>query len=289
MKVCQSCLQAFATSDWRCPACGYVPIMIDNLAAFAPELALQHVGFPGTGFHDLAALEADSFWFRSRNKLIVWALRKYFPRARNLLEIGCGTGFVLSGIEREFPDLALSGSELQTAGLIHAARRLKRAELFQMDARNIPFFEEFDLVGCFDMLEHTVEDTVVLGQAFKALRRGGGVLLTVPQHPFLWGPDDEYAQHVRRYTSAELVEKLVATGFRLLRSTSFVSLLLPLMMVSRYRKKHSEAGYDPTMEFRIGRALNWSLERVLDFERTLVAAGVNFPFGGSLLAIAQKP
>lgn len=289
MKVCQACLRKFSSVDWRCPNCGSHPARIEQFVSFAPDLASQQVGFPGAGFQDLFELEACNFWFRSRNKLILWAIRRYFAAARKFLEIGCGTGYVLAGIEREFPDLSLSGSELQSTGLHHAARRLQKVELFQMDARNIPFVGEFDLVGCFDVLEHTAEDGVVLSQIFKALQPGGGAMLTVPHHPFLWGPDDEYAQHVRRYTLIELKEKLLSAGFHLLRVTSFVSLLLPLMMASRYWKRNTKVPYDPKSEFSIGRPANWALEQVLNVERTAVSCGVNFPFGGSLLALAQKP
>lgn len=255
----------------------------------APDLALRNDGFPAAGFEDLIELESANFWFRSRNKLINWALQKWFPEARSLLEIGCGTGFVLSGIEREFPDLALSGSEIHIAGLRHAASRLNRAELFQMDAREIPFADEFDVIGCFDVLEHITEDSDVLLQIFKAIRPGGGILITVPQHPFLWGPDDEYAEHVRRYTSTDLIRKLASARFRLAHITSFVSLLLPFMIASRSWRKLSGAKYDPTAEFRIAPALNWSFERMLDCERGLIAAGIRFPLGGSLLAVAVKP
>jgi len=252
-------------------------------------LAAQQNGFPGAGFQDLFELEAGTFWFRSRNKLIFWVMRKYFADARNFLEIGCGTGSVLTGMEREFPNLSLSGSELQTSGLLHVARRLRNVAISQMDARMVPFVSEFDVVGCFDVLEHTAEDTVVLTQIFKALRLSGGAMLTVPPHQFLRGQDDEYAQHARRYRLIKLKEKLMSAGFRLLHLTSFVLLLLPLMMASHCWKRLASAPYDPTSEFRIGRPVNQALERVLDVERTMISCGISFPFGGSLLALAQKP
>jgi SAM-dependent methyltransferase len=116
---------------------------------------------------------------------------------------------VLSGIERAFPHLALYGSEIFSAGLAYAARRLNSAELFQMDARQIPFENEFDVIGAFDVLEHVKDDGVVLQQMHQALCAGGGLLVTVPQHPLLWSHLDEYACHVRRYTRKELRRKVV--------------------------------------------------------------------------------
>ena len=71
--------------------------------AFAPELAEKSEGFDASSFGRLAELELGSFWFRSRNRLLCWALEHYFPDATNFLEIGCGTGFVLAGIKKRCP------------------------------------------------------------------------------------------------------------------------------------------------------------------------------------------
>ena len=43
-----------------------------------------------------------------------------------------------------------------------------------MDARQIPFEKEFDLIGAFDILEHVEEDELVLKQMYKACKPGGG-------------------------------------------------------------------------------------------------------------------
>jgi len=125
-------------------------------------------GFRPEYFADLAVLEAHNFWFRARNRLVIWALRKYFAGARSLLEIGCGTGFVLSGIAAEFPALKLSGSEIHSSGLRFAAQRVPNSSFFQMDARHIPFSEEFDVIGAFDVLEHVEEDEDVLAGMYRA-------------------------------------------------------------------------------------------------------------------------
>ena len=42
------------------------------------------------------------------------------------------------------------------------------AEFMQMDAREIPFVDEFDAIGAFDVLEHIDEDETVLEQMFRA-------------------------------------------------------------------------------------------------------------------------
>jgi SAM-dependent methyltransferase len=244
-------------------------------------------GFKPEYFADLAALEAGNFWFRARSALIAWAMHRYFPRMRGYLEIGCGTGYVISTVEREFPEAAIHGSEVFAAGLEFARRRVPRAVFMQMDARRIPFEDEFDVIGAFDVLEHIEEDGQVLASMCRAVKPGGGIVVTVPQHPSLWSASDEYACHVRRYTARQIHARIREAGLSIVRSTSFVSLLLPAMLLSRTRQAPGKA-FDPLDEYRIPGPLNRALEGVLRFEIALIRAGFDWPAGGSRLVVAQR-
>ncbi len=287
MKRCLQCAACFTSCHWRCPSCGWQAKMLDGRPAFAPELAQGGAGFYAEAFEELAGLEQGSFWFRSRNQLILWALRTYFPQAQSFFEVGCGTGFVLSGIGAANPGIRLVGSEVFTKGLRFAARRLPAAELMQMDARDIPFVDEFDVIGIFDVLEHIEEDERVLGQIFQALRPGGGLLITVPQHMFLWSAVDEAACHVRRYAAADLRAKVEGAGFQVLRSTSFVSLLLPALLLSRL-KGHVCKKAESTCELTLPKTWDTFLSRIMACELILIRQGVNFPYGGSRFLVAKK-
>jgi SAM-dependent methyltransferase len=259
---------------------------VDGFLSWAPTLAHAGGGFKAEYFENLSRLEAGNFWFRSRNALILWAVKKYFPNFSSILEVGCGTGYVLSGLSRAFPTVRLVGSEIFTAGLGFAAARTPAASFVQMDARHIPYVDEFDVVAAFDVIEHIKEDVVVLENLYRAVKPGGGILLTVPQHQWLWSGADDYACHQRRYSAGELTGKLQAAGFDVVRSTSFVSLLLPAMLASRRAAAKKE--FDPMGEFRIGRALNATLGLILGLERWLIRAGINFPIGGSRFIIGRK-
>jgi SAM-dependent methyltransferase len=274
-------------AGWQCPKCGDEPATLDSYLSFAPALARKNEGFPAESFPQLAKLEEGHFWFEARNRLLLWVLERYFPNPANFLEAGCGTGFVLAAICKRFPQARVSGSEIYIDGLAFASRRVPSATLFQMDARSMPFESEFDVIGAFDVLEHIEEDEAVLREMHRALRPGGGLVLTVPQHPFLWSAVDDYSHHKRRYTRAELVRKLRASGFEILMATSFVSVLLPVMFVSRWRRRGAPA-FDPGAEFRLNRAVNWGLAKALGCERRLIQSGISLPFGGSLLIAARR-
>ena len=289
MKRCFACEGRFESAGWTCPRCGYRPALRDGTYQFAEGEPLDApAGFKPEYFARLAGIEETNFWFRARNELIQWALRDYFPNAKSFFEVGCGTGFVLAGIGENFPEMRLAGSEIFAEGLVFTRARVPKAELYLMDARCTVFECEFDVVGTFDVLEHLVEDERALAQMFNAARPGGGLLVTVPQHRFLWSASDQYAMHQRRYSRAELREKVQSAGFQIERITSFNSLLLPLMIWSRMRRRR-DRDFQPWRELELSPALSKTLESILKLERMVITQGISFPAGGSLLLIGRKP
>jgi SAM-dependent methyltransferase len=87
-----------------------------------------------------------------------------------------------------------------------------------------------DLVWCSEVLEHVPDTVGFLTEVRRVLRRGGRLLLTVPDHGHvkrtliaLLRYDAHYdplGQHVRFYTRRSLTSALRATGFRDVRLAS---------------------------------------------------------------------
>lgn len=243
--------------------------------------------FPSSAFRYLAAAESKHWWFQARNQLIIWILRSRAHEIKNFLEVGCGTGFVISGIAKAFPGLELEASEYYEDGLVFARQRLPQCRFRQLDATAMAEEDAYDCIGSFDVIEHIESDERVLSNFCRALRTGGFLVLTVPQHPWLWSAADDYAHHVRRYTVQELRRKVLHAGFRIEYCTSFVSLLLPLMALQRLSSRNQN--YNPDDEFKISPLLNAALYLVMQFELILLRLGLRFPAGGSLLLLARKP
>jgi SAM-dependent methyltransferase len=237
-------------------------------------------------FEPLSRIEPRHFWFVSRNRLILAMLRKFAPRLTSLLEVGCGTGFVLQGIREAFPTAHLYGSELFPGAFPFVRARVPSATLLQADARALPFEQEHDVVCAFDVVEHIEEDELVLRELARVTRPGGIVMLTVPQHRWLFSVADVAAHHKRRYTRNELLGKLRAAGLIPIRATSFVSLLLPAVVAARFSR--SEAGYDPMSEFRIHPWVNRISQAMMTLERLIIRCGLSLPAGGSLLVVARR-
>lgn len=289
MKRCLRCDAVHDDAGFACRACGHVPAIERNVPLLAPALATEDAGFDPDAFAMLAAAEDGHAWFESRNRLILSALRHWFPDMRRYLEIGCGTGFVLAAVRRAFPAAKMTASDVLVAGLAFAARRAPDVELLQLDARAMPYLDEFDVIGAYDVLEHITEDDAVLAQLRSALKPGGGVVLCVPQHPSLWSSQDELAHHVRRYRRGELEAKLRAAGFTVRYSTSFMAVLLPVLWLARRRassvaaplqQAHAELGLSPFA--------NAALGALLALERGVLALGLRLPVGSSRMVVATS-
>jgi SAM-dependent methyltransferase len=244
-------------------------------------------GYDAQLFGRLAAVEDESFWFRARNRLLVQVVSGLASPGDRLLEIGCGTGYVLRALAEQCR-LEVTGSELFGEALEHARRRVPGAELVELDARQMPYEGEFDVAGAFDVIEHIDDDSGVLRGLHQALKPGGSLVVTVPQHPGLWSDADEHAHHVRRYRRRELVERVEAAGFEVLRTTSFVMSLLPLMALARWRQRRSTKVYDPVAELVPPEPVNRLLEGMLRVECAAIARGLDLPAGGSLLLVGRR-
>jgi SAM-dependent methyltransferase len=285
---CTACAEPVASLEAGCDACGWRPSPADGYVDILPGGAAPTGGFAPADLERLATVEDGSFWFRSRNALLLRTLDAHFPAARSLLEVGCGNGYVLAAIAGLHPEMTLAGSDLSAAGLLRARARIPRALLVRADARELPFDAEYDVVGAFDVIEHVVEDGEVLDGMRRALRPGGGILVSVPQHRWLWSEVDRYSGHERRYTRGELAGKLAAAGFRLRRVTSFVALLLPAMVLSRCSAALARRRLDPSRELAVDRRVDRVFEAVMRVELAAIGRGVSFPFGGSLLAVGER-
>jgi len=234
-------------------------------------------------------LEEKNFWFHSRNKIIQILVKKYFLNSiGNFLEIGCGTGYVLKGLEK-FKNLKLYGAEIYLEGLKYAKLRLPNIEFIQLDARKLPFENEYDCIGAFDVLEHINEDELVIENVFKSLKPGGYFFITVPQYMFMWSAEDDKVKHKRRYKKKELIGKLKNARFYINYYTSFVFMLFPLMYFSRAFLKNKKKIIDEhNSELNLNPIINVVFSLIMKIDEFLIKLGFKLPWGGSLIVVGKK-
>jgi SAM-dependent methyltransferase len=269
-------------------------VEIDGFRCYSPDSALAEADYPSVGFDVTAEVEASSFWCRSRNRILRRMVERFSDQSRQLdmLEIGCGIGGVVGEL-RSLPNLRLTASEIYLHGLRYARSKFPDVDFIQLDATDMPFRDDFDIVGAFDVLEHIEADDRVIRGVHGALRHGGIFMVTVPQYQWMWSSLDEVVHHKRRYGRSELVGRLRRSDFNVLFCSSFVTALFPAMAASRLIARTRNRQEETRQAFEAHVVLPPSLNRICDWAMRLdevaLRAGFALPFGGSLLVVARKP
>jgi SAM-dependent methyltransferase len=131
--------------------------------------------------------EPDSAWYRFKRKLtyrtVLSAIRRIVgkKRAFSLLEVGTGSGYLVSFIESEFPDARVVGIEYDARLVALTREKVARARILQGNAEAIPLQgEKFDVVVSLQVIEHLYHPERMLASVFNLLAPGGRFILTTP-------------------------------------------------------------------------------------------------------------
>lgn len=108
------------------------------------------------------------------------------------------------------PRLPIEGTLFVDISASALAKLRERGALVALSAvTKLPFADgTFDLVCALDIVEHVEDEDRALSELSRVATRGAAVLLSVPLHPSLWSPFDEFVGHKRRYEPARLSAKL---------------------------------------------------------------------------------
>ena len=267
--------------------------LVDGIKCYSPEVASAYTDYPDSGF-DLTDENAESsFWVSSRNRLFKSIVQRHLlPTGKTkFLEIGCGTGDFIQQIAKN-DSLEITGSEIYLKGLVYAKKNLPSVEFVQFDVTQGKIGEQFHIITAFDVIEHIENDDAALCNISQMLEKDGALIISVPQHMFLWSKLDEIVKHKRRYSRRELVTKLKANDFDITFATSFLFILFPLMLLSRLFDKGGDQSQsdERALEKRVkfSGVLNTIFDFFMRIDEGLIKLGASLPFGGTLVVVARK-
>jgi glycosyltransferase involved in cell wall biosynthesis len=164
---------------------------------------------------------------RNANAFNRWLYRQIAPFVgKNVLEAGCGIGNLT---ELLLDSDRLVATDYDPFYVEMIRRRFGHLENFSTLWMNLTRAEDwgrlvdesFDTIICLNVLEHIAPDEEVLGHFQRALRPGGHAIILVPQHPWLYTATDKTLGHERRYTEADLCEKLERAGLKVVHKQGF--------------------------------------------------------------------
>lgn len=144
----------------------------------------------------------------------------------DVIELGAGIGnltVLLSPRSRTY--LATDTDKEHLSELRSRIAYLPNVRLAQCEftdpSATAPLKDTADTIVCLNVLEHVSDDIAGLNHIHECLRSGGKAIILVPQGPSAFGSLDEVLEHKRRYTEAELRQKMTDAGFELTRLITF--------------------------------------------------------------------
>jgi SAM-dependent methyltransferase len=155
-----------------------------------------------------------------------------------ILDLPCGRGFYLNMI-RHVSNCQLVGADIDWRVIRTANQALSQLANIHVHHASIyamPYpRDSFDAVILSEVLEHIEDDVRGLAEAFRVLKPGGILAVTVPNanYPFWWDPINKaleglfnrhiqhgplagiWANHVRLYTASQLRAAVEEAGFQI--------------------------------------------------------------------------
>jgi len=152
----------------RCPACSVVWL------SHPPQPAEMNLHYTDA-YHKLISAAGETSTVRWKDRKA--ALTPY-KQCGSLLDLGCSSGSFLEFMRSE--SWKLYGVEMSAEGARTAEERSK-AQVFVGDILDAHFpSESFDVITCFDVLEHLYEPREVMARVGQWLKPGGIFYVLVP-------------------------------------------------------------------------------------------------------------
>lgn len=131
--------------------------------------------------------EPNTKFYHFKRKLkmapVLKRIHKIVPRDRefSLLEIGTGSGFLLSFLESEFPKAKLTGLEYDSRLVTLSQKKVKNATIIQGNAEKFDLNgEKFDFIVSLQVIEHLYNPDLMIESVKKHLNQHGVFILTTP-------------------------------------------------------------------------------------------------------------
>jgi SAM-dependent methyltransferase len=240
-------------------------------------------------YEKLDRIEDRMWWFAGLHKNLLMLSQRvpFVGTDLSFLDAGCGTGGLLARLATIYPDRGLLGLDLDPGACRRASIKSARP-VCAGSVNDLPFADgAFAVITSADVLCHEgVDERRALGQFHRCLAEGGWLILNLPAYRWMLSRHDTAVSNVRRYTARGLSRLLRSVGFRPVYISYWNAILFPLMVMTRKilpdnRETDSDVRLYP-------RPVDWLCRAGTAIETKLLRAGMRFPFGGSILALAAK-
>lgn len=170
--------------------------------------------FEADYFRNVYRTEYDGRNPRYKHQSYVREVLQVARRGGKLLDIGCAYGAFIREAREAFD---CTGCDISEHAVETAASRYPDQHFFPAEISAIPGDRRYDVVTCFDVLEHVPELDDALAKIKSLLNPGGVVVATMPVYDTLVGKGvgllDKDPTHVHKNSRYWWLERLSQNGY----------------------------------------------------------------------------
>jgi ubiquinone/menaquinone biosynthesis C-methylase UbiE len=199
-----------------------------------------HEEVPGNYYHEAIKVNVlQRFWHTQRIKQIRKILENNL--SKKILDVGCHGGKLTSEIQKKLPKAQIDGIDISKQAISFAKQKYKKIHFKVGRAEKLPYkANSFNLVTCFEVLEHVPNPEIVISEISRVLKKRGQTIILVPSENLLFqmiwyfwthlGPGRVWHHtHVQKFDKQKLDELLQAKGFRIKERKQFILGMLLLI------------------------------------------------------------
>ena len=166
------------------------------------------------------------FWHSQKLKTLKLILGK--KKFGTILDVGCASGSMTNEISKLFPKSKIIGIDVYSSAVEHGNKLYPHIKFIVADAHKLPFAKNsFDLVICYETIEHVINPIGILSQMHKVVKNNGLVIVemdsgSLPFRIIWWIWEKTKGRvwqnaHLHPFHHTELQKTIEKIGFRVVK------------------------------------------------------------------------
>ena len=229
-------------------------------------------------------MEDKHFWFIGKRYFVDSILLKYKSQIHNILDLGSGTGGMTKHMQKYGSVAGIENYDYAIKLAKSKGLSIKKGDLNKFKVKD----NSFDLVTIFDVLYHQNinNEGEIVRRSYKALKKGGLLLITDSALEILTSKHDVVTQGKRRYSLNQMRQIIENQNFKIIKASYIYFFIFPIVFLKRF-VLDKIVGKDSSDVKPVSYFLNKLLLSIIKIE-SIFLEYTSFPIGSSVILLATK-